>query len=86
MKMQTVTLDCHVPGTMLSIVYNSNCYCAAVLPVQSCPTLVICDACTVPNLFFHFSHVSNTLGREQAAAPFMAHAFTRFPRPLIARA
>ena len=54
-------VDCDVAGTMLPAThycYSDKHFCscrADVFAVQSCPTLVVYDAYTVPNLGVHFS-------------------------------
>ena len=83
MKKQVVTLDCDVPGTVLPMFHycysdkHILSYGAAVFAGQSCPTLVMCDAQTVPNLCFHFSiyqtHARARTGSKASLRHFLRH-------------
>ena len=81
MKVQAVSLECDVPGTRLPIIH----YCdsdkhifslltgaAAIIAVQSCPTLVTRDAYTVvvPLTYISTSlsqYQTRVIGRRKAA-------------------
>ena len=62
-------VDCDVPGAMLPIIHyccsdkHILSDCAAAFAVQSCPTLVVCDACTVPNIICVYFSMRQTRAR-----------------------
>ena len=83
--MQAVTLDCDVAAAMLPIFYDCYSdehvlsYCAAAFSFQSCPTLIICDAYTVPNLFFSFSMHQTRARAKKGCKARLWHFFMHSP-------